>query len=272
MNRNMPSVRASTRELWFASAGGPRGPRRAAATRTATCSAVDDDVLDRQARLAAQPADEVAAQPARALARERGDDDLVDPLVAGTACAAAVNGSGCAIWPCASIPAPRSSASARAQPALGLGVARLARVALRADEQEAGRRLRRALADRAQQRLADDGLVRHHEHVRLAPGLARRGRSRRARRAATPAALRIWSTRFRRIQPERCCGCVETITSSGSSCAMRVAQGVHRIGVDDEPVRGDARRPAAPRACGRAGGPRRRGACPRRRRSPRAAR
>ena len=40
-------------------------------------------MVDRQARLVAEPLDEVAPQPAGALAREGRDDDLVDPLVVG---------------------------------------------------------------------------------------------------------------------------------------------------------------------------------------------
>src|SRR5438067_1284960 len=36
----------------------------------------------------------------------------------------------------------------------------------------------------------------------------------------SPATRRIWSTALRRSQPDFCCGCVETITSSGSSCSI----------------------------------------------------
>jgi hypothetical protein len=38
-------------------------------------------VLDRQLRVCAEPADQIATQPAGASARERRDDDLVDALV-----------------------------------------------------------------------------------------------------------------------------------------------------------------------------------------------
>ena len=81
----MPSVGASMRELWLA-IGGPwwacAARRRGSSCRRPNLGGLDDDVLDRQPAVGAEPPDEVAAEPARALARERRDDDLVRPLVA----------------------------------------------------------------------------------------------------------------------------------------------------------------------------------------------
>ena len=56
--------------------------------------------------------------------------------------------------------------SASAEAAVGVGVLLL--VALRRDEQEAGRPLRGPPANPLEQLGRDDGLVRDHEHVRLA--------------------------------------------------------------------------------------------------------
>ena len=66
------------------------------------------------------------------------------------------------------MPAARSSASAARSRRSASGCDPWLRVALRADQQEARRRLGGALADAVEQRLADDGLVRDHEHVLLA--------------------------------------------------------------------------------------------------------
>ena len=107
--------------------------------------------------------------------------------------------------------------------------------------------------------------------ARRAPsGSRRRGRSRRrcsASRSTTtcwngrsPATRRICSTALRRSQPDFCCGCVETMTSSGSSwsiasrsaetgsdstttpvaCTPCCAQQVERL-VEPAPRRGAAR-------------------------------
>ena len=80
----------SIRELWFAG-GGPwcswsvRGlgvsAHCASSGQPRSRGELGDDVLDRHARVLAEPPDEVAPQPARPLAREGRDDHLVDPLV-----------------------------------------------------------------------------------------------------------------------------------------------------------------------------------------------
>ena len=92
-----------------------------------------------------------------------------------------------------------------AQPAVGVGV--LFVVALRRDDQEARRPLRGALADAVEQLVRDDGLVRDHEHVRLALSRAPtttcfdrdtagdRSMSRRRRGASSPSAPRRASRR-----------------------------------------------------------------------------
>ena len=56
-----------------------------------------------------------------------------------------------------------------AQPPFGFGMIRLRRVTLRRDDQEAGRPAGGALTDPRQQRLADHGLVRNHQHVLRSP-------------------------------------------------------------------------------------------------------
>src|SRR5512144_252021 len=99
MKRNIPSVRASTRELWCATGGWPAWASACALTpaapaaRPAGCSrdrlrlAVDLDVIDGQPRLLAQAVDQVATQPARRLlTREGRDDDLVHALVLDGVC------------------------------------------------------------------------------------------------------------------------------------------------------------------------------------------
>src|SRR5439155_7730128 len=67
------------------------------------------------------------------------------------------------------LPAEKGHRAAEAP--LGLRMLGGRRVALRADDQERGRSLRGARADRVQQRIADDGLVRDNEDVRLGAGL-----------------------------------------------------------------------------------------------------
>ena len=86
MKRNIPSDRRRRPASCSGSAADavgvpPWACASAAARRHAVTRSVRDDVLDRQAGLLAQALDQVAAQPAAALARERRDDDLVDALV-----------------------------------------------------------------------------------------------------------------------------------------------------------------------------------------------
>ena len=134
---------------------------------------VDDDVLDRQARLLAQPLDEVAAQPAGAERLERRDDDLVDALVVHglhrRAERIGMRDLAVRVDPLAAQLSERAL-----QPPLGLGMLARRRVALRRDDEEARRPRRGALADLRQQRLADHGLVRDHEDVLLVRPVAAR--------------------------------------------------------------------------------------------------
>src|SRR5205807_1863043 len=120
---------------------------------------------------------------------------------------------------------------------LGMGGRR--RVALRRDDQEARGRAARALADPLEQRLADDGLVRDDEDVRLAALLALHvgddvlNRDRAGGRADAvddvppqPPRLRLRVGRHDdRVRLE---------------LGDRVAHGADGVGVDDEPVGGDA--------------------------------
>ena len=171
------------------------------------------------ARLVAQPLDEVAAQPAEPRCSGNVETMISSTRSSWTACIAAVNGSGCAIWPCASIPSPRSSRQRLPQPPLGL------RVRAPAPGRSAGEMIRklagaapRALADAVEQRLAEHGLVRDHEHVLGAGARGEVGR-RRARRGSPPAALRISSSSCAGASRSVASGCVETMSSSGASIA-----------------------------------------------------
>src|SRR6185295_10708980 len=97
---------------------------------------VEDDVLDRQAGLAAEAADEVAPQPAGALTGERRDDDLVDPLVGDRL---GGRGEGIRVRDLAVgvDPGAAQLGERAAETLLRLGMVRLRRVALRRDDQEA---------------------------------------------------------------------------------------------------------------------------------------
>ena len=99
MKSRIPSVWRSIRELWLAS-GGPWCSLRVAVTEGDGCAlhqalppplgdgrgdrggrAADLDVLDLLLGDLADPADQVLLEPARALAGEGRDQDLVDPVV-----------------------------------------------------------------------------------------------------------------------------------------------------------------------------------------------
>ena len=99
-----------------------------------------------------------------------------------TTCIAAVYGSGCATWPCASIPSERSveSASRSRRSASGCSAASgsLCGLTIR----NVARPSRGPAPDAVEERRAEHGLVRDHEHVRLARPRRRR-RRRRGRRA-----------------------------------------------------------------------------------------
>src|SRR5712691_1842657 len=83
-NREVPPPwtlrRGLVGETWFPPRERAGGDRRSSGDRLRLRR--DLDMVHRQARLLAQPPDDVAPQPARpALARVGRDDDLVDPLV-----------------------------------------------------------------------------------------------------------------------------------------------------------------------------------------------
>ena len=177
-------------------------------------------MLDRQLGLVVQ-----ALQ--RGSCRSHGDRDgaKVDTMISSTrssamASSAAENGSGWATWPCASIPSPRSSASARLSRRSASGCSACVGIALRRDDQEARAAARGALANPVQQRVAHDRFVREHEDVLWHPSPPP-CRPRRARRERSPALSRMRSTTFLRSQPDFCCGCVARMISStgGSSWA-----------------------------------------------------
>ena len=135
------------------------------------------------------------------------------------ACIAAVNGSGWTIWPCASMPSPRSSVSARRR-------RRSASVSSSPSRSACGATIRKLAGPslarvriRASSSLGDDGLVRDHEHVRLGVVALDRRRARPGRAPASCARC----PRRRRGAASRTArrACVDTMISStvGSSCA-----------------------------------------------------
>ena len=128
-------------------------------------AAFRDDVLDRQARLVAQPLDQVAAQPAGALAREGRDDDLVDPLVVGRLHRGG-EGIGMDDLAVGVDPLGAQLRERAPQPPGGLGTGRR-----RSDCGATIRKLAGPCAARArdavEQLLRDHRLVRDDEHVRL---------------------------------------------------------------------------------------------------------
>ena len=179
------------------------------------------DVLDRQAGRVRSRCDDVLAQPARSAWPGNVETMISSTRSSWTACIAAVYGSGWAIWPCASIPAPRSAASARRSRRSASGCAGHRRVALRADRSGSGRRAGRARLDPRRAAASPITVSFAITSTFASPPSAREvdddvlDRDRRPRPsdplddvAAQPAGA---STR----------GCVETMISStgGSSCA-----------------------------------------------------
>ena len=224
----------------------------------------------------------VVAQPLRrgscAASCERSAPANVETMISSTrsswtACIAAVYGSGCAIWPCASMPSPRSTASARRSRRSASGCSRLA-------GSLCGQMIRKLAGERAWRARGSGRAAARRRPSRSRPRARspRRPRpSRSTTTCSTGTAARARrgsrSTTFRRSQPDFCSRVRRDDDLVGRRLELRerVAHRVDRIGVDDEPVRGDPRlaqlreRPVEPPAA------QPRGACPRRRRSPRAA-
>ena len=194
----------------------------------------DDDVIDRQARLVAEPPDEVAAQPAGALAREGRDDDLVDPLVVGRLHRGG-EGIGMDDLAVGVDPLGAQLRERAAQPPGSLGMGEV--VGLRRHDQEARRPLRRARAHPVEQRLGDDRLVRDDEHVGLesrrvvvGDDVADRQAPGRARDLADDVAA----------QPARALGRVgrdDDLVRRRLELRERVLRRLQRCRVDDEPLR-----------------------------------
>ena len=116
----------------------------------------------------------------------------------------------------------------------------LRRVALRRDDQEARVAARGPLADPVEQRLAHDRLVREHEDV-LGARLRRHvdhdvldGDAARAFADAIDDVLAEPARLLLRVGRE------DDLVDRGLELSERVAHRRHGIGLDDEPVRGDA--------------------------------
>ena len=143
------------------------GVRRARAIYAVTASGTSTSTWSTGSFVsAAQPLDEIAAHPAGALAGERRDDHLVDPLVLDRLHHGGVR-VGMRDLAVDVEPLGAEERHGAQQPVLRLVVASLG-LALRRDDQEARRALRRPLADLRQQRLAEHRLVGDDEDVRLA--------------------------------------------------------------------------------------------------------
>src|SRR2546430_1947917 len=127
-------------------------------------------MLDRELRVLVQPLDEVLLQPGRAVGRERRDDDLVYALVVDR-----LHGGGVGIRMCNLAvrfdPFRAEDREGTTKAALRLRMVRIAGVALRADDQEARGRAGGPFADPSEQRVAEHGLVREDENVRLTRAL-----------------------------------------------------------------------------------------------------
>ena len=187
---------------------------------------------------------------------ERASPGNVETMISSTrsswtACIAAVYGSGCAIWPCASMPAPRSAASVRRRRRSASGCPAVCRSLCGADDQEARRRPRRALLDLREQRLVRDRLVRDHEHVRLAALLASRSTTTCSTGMAPGDLLDPLDDVLAASSRTRLgVGRDDDLVHRRLELGERVAHRVHRVGLDDEAVRRDPRsRGAGPASC-----------------------
>ena len=197
-------------------------------------------MLDRQAGVLAQPLDEVAAQPAALLARERRDDDLVDALVVDglqrRGVRVGVHDLAVRVDALAAqLASARGAAGgrpprARSSSLCGATIRKLAGA------------LRRPLADRGRAARRDDGLVRDHEHVRLAAALGAASTTTCSTGMAAGERARSRSTTLRRIQPERSARVRrdDDLVDRRLELRERVLHRLHRAGLDDEALRGDA--------------------------------
>ena len=227
------------------------------------------DVLDRQPGLLANPLDEVPrSQPD---ASPWNVETMISSTRSSrTASSVAVYGSGCAIWPCASMPAPRSSRAhaAGGAPPRGAPTASGRSAATRGGSSPETC----AARSRIRVRSGSPITVSFATTRTLAGACLLADIDDDVLDRQPPRRVAIRSRTFLRSQPDFFSGCVETTISVGRARAGPARRGSRRP--DPRPRRARARRcrpPAAHRACGRAGGPRPPVACPRRRRSPRSA-
>ena len=195
----------------------------------------DDDVLDRQAGLLAEPLDEVAAKPAGA-AGWNVETTISSTRSSCTASIAALNGSGCATWPWTSIPSWRNSreralmrrsASGCAAAVGSLCGERMRKLGGRAARSRISREAARRARSRSRSRERSSRSAPPSPETRCSTGRSRRpsgsGRGRSA--AASRTSL----------------GCVETRISStgGSSCASASRTRRGGIRLDDVAVGGN---------------------------------
>ena len=160
-----------------------------------------------------------------------------------TACIAAVYGSGCAIWPCASMPAPRSAASAGAAGARHRGAPASWRSLC-------GAMIRKPPGDRAARSLifVEQRLVARPSRSRSRARSPRRPpRFRSTTTCSTgtaPATFSIRSTTCAHpARPRLRVRRDDDLVHRRLELRERVAHRVHRVGLDDEAVRRDPRRP-----------------------------
>ena len=153
-----------------------------------------------------------------------------------TACIAAVYGSGWAICPWASIPAPRSAESARRRRRSASGCPAIC-------GSLCGHMIMKLAGERAARSLifAISGSPSTVSFAITSTFASPPSSLRSTTTCSTgiePATFSIRSTTWRRIHPERDSGCVETmmLVDRRLELGERVADGVHRVGLDDEPV------------------------------------
>ena len=248
-------MRASTRELGFA-AGGPWWCARRGVRRPSGRLPPPPRARRRRAR-PASPCRRGAAGRGRCGASRSAAPGKVETMISSTrsswtACIAAAYGSGCAIWPCASMPAPRSSASARRSRRSASGCPLGRRSLCGATIRKLAGTPRRALADRREQRLAEHASRSRPRGRSPRRGLLASGRRRRARPGRPRRPSRIWSTTLRRSQPELLLRVRrdDDLVTGGSSCASASRTASTGSVSTTKPVRpGCPPRGAAPASC-----------------------
>ncbi len=227
-------------------------------------------MVDRQLRVLAEATDQIATEPAAALARECRDDRSRRPARRSRSARAAVYGSGCTTCPCASMPSPRRTLSARRsrRSASSCSSSSLCGETIRKLAGLCAARLRMRSSSSSERTVwfaitstfasptpcsAVTTTCAHGQPTRRAPDLAD---------DVAPQPARLL----------RAVGRDDDLVDRRLELGERVLHGLHGPRLDDEALCRAHRTRAAPSASARDAGPRRPGACPRTRRNPGSAR